>query len=289
MIREMARRSNSQRIGQRSAIEAMRLLIDAGCAVNSLAEDDVGYDLHAILPTEYPAENVRSWSMSDASVLVQVKGGRQVASGVSLSKERWLEYLAKAEPTFVAAIPSGDPWIASVYELVPSGIEHFADGERICLSPTEPSWNAESFVGEALIYAAIGTPGDRRWWQAQLPQIVEDEAEQAEEILSRLMELAILDAGSAPRAGQEVDLSSAESFVVDLLKENERTAAVLREQDRFDGDLVRDLDLGGSTFLSGDGSLDDSAIEEIYCYRRTTAQRSAGQLWELFELRLARM
>jgi hypothetical protein len=58
-------------------------------------------------------------------VLVQVKGGAYVDSGVRLDVDRWEYLLASASPVYLAAVPAGKaPWIASVERLLPLGLEY---------------------------------------------------------------------------------------------------------------------------------------------------------------------
>jgi hypothetical protein len=189
----MAGRTQSQRIGQKASLAAIELLIEGGCAVNSLEQDDIGFDLHAILPTAFPVSSATSWSMSSSSILVQVKGGDSVIGGVRLDRQRWAQYLTQKEPTYIAAVPpsGGVRWIASVYELFPNGVDDCAD-DTLPGYPDEPRWEPEILVKDALIIAGIPTPSDRLWWQLRLPKIVVDDMEQALNIRGSLTELGAI-------------------------------------------------------------------------------------------------
>jgi hypothetical protein len=96
----------------------LRLLIDAGCATNELTGSDYGFDIHALLPQEYPDPSAKRWSMSAQAVHVQVKGGASFNDGVTFTREMWRFYLRSPVPAYVAAVPgSGDRWIELVDRL----------------------------------------------------------------------------------------------------------------------------------------------------------------------------
>jgi hypothetical protein len=287
----MAKRSSSQRIGQKASLAAIELLIEGGCAVNTLEQDDVGFDLHAILPAAFPAASDRSWSMSSSSILVQVKGGDAVMNAVKLDKERWTQYLAQKEPVYIAAVPpDGERWIASVYELFPNGVHYFPAG-IVPGYPPDPHWKPktrwepETLVKDALINAGIPTPADRLWWQVRLPKIVEDDETQALDILNSLVDLSLLHA-AATANGAPVDLSEAQDFAAEIVNASPETNELLTTQGMFDGERVEDVDWDSTARLTAHGTLEPSSMEDVSRLATLELSQPASTTWGLVELRL---
>ncbi len=282
----MAKRTKSQQIGQKASVAALELLIDGGCAVNSLERDDVGFDLHVVLPTAPPVPGARSWSMSSCSILVQVKGGRSVTKGVKLTRERWAEYLTQREPTYIAAVPpkAGARWIASVYELFPYGIDDFTAGIPPAYPP-DPRWDPEILVKDALINAGIPTPADRLWWQAQLPRIEQDDETQALNILNSLVDLSILHVAAIGN-GAPVDLSGAQDFAAEIVNASVETNKLLTKQGKFDGYQFHDLDLGDSSRLMSDTTLEWNSLNDAFRLAALSASQPVKIAWGQVELKL---
>src|ERR1039458_2417633 len=108
-------RVKGHRTGQRAALRALELLLDAGCAANELTGSDYGFDIHALLPEHYPEADEAGWPMSSRSVMVQVKGGGRFNRGAAVTREMWRFYLRSPPLVYLAVVPArGDPWIELV-------------------------------------------------------------------------------------------------------------------------------------------------------------------------------
>jgi hypothetical protein len=161
--------------------------------VNELIKNDYGFDLHVQLPDHVPDESEEGWPMSSLSVLIQVKGGTYTESGVRLRRDRW-EYLSGSmTPVYVAAVPEeSDPWVASVEELLPLGLES-VQAQSFSALPRQRSWAAAPFVSDALAGALLGSPRLRRWWRQLQPAFYYEEPyERGHELLGYLLDLEIL-------------------------------------------------------------------------------------------------
>jgi hypothetical protein len=201
-----ARRSALRPIRKRSRVTADRavaaveeLLNEGGCAVNELVKNDYGFDLHVQLPDHLPEETEDEWPMSPHSVLVQVKGGSYVSSGIRLDVDRWQYLLSSMAPVYLAAVPSAtSKWIASVEELLPHGVTYI-ETATYSAAPRRASWSSKGFVTDALLASKLGNPRVRRWWRSMQPQVTVDEdpdpsefREAGYELLIYILDLAIL-------------------------------------------------------------------------------------------------
>jgi hypothetical protein len=280
----MAKLTDSQRIGDRSSVKAVEMLVDAGCAVNSLERSDVGFDLHVALPVSYPEPGRQSWEISPSAVLIQVKGGSEVNKGVRLPRQRWAEYLTQDAATYIAAIPTNaQPWIESVYALFPHDLS-IHSGKRPVGRPDIPCWDPQTFVRDALVHAALPTPGDRLWWRRQLPAVDDHDEAQALQILSAISELGIFHAGAN---GGEIDPEEVELFASRLVDDSPLTKELLVDQGYYDGISIAGLDFDSSSLMA-DWTLAASALDDVS--RLAAIERSVGSvaaLWDLVELRLA--
>jgi hypothetical protein len=171
------------------------MLDDAGCAVNELTANDYGFDLHVQLPEDIPDPDVDGWPMSPYSVLVQVKGGAYVDSGVRLRVDRWEYLLGSMTPVYIAAVPaSKSAWIAAVEELMPRGVDYITAQSHEA-KPAAPRWDPGAFVSEALLGAKLGGPRLRRWWRQLQPNLaVPDPKRRGQNLVLYLLDLAILGA-----------------------------------------------------------------------------------------------
>jgi hypothetical protein len=152
----------SHRTGQESALQAIHLMLDAGCAVNELTASDYGFDLHVLLPERYP-DDAKRWPMTSRSVLLQVKGGGSFNAGVRLTREMWRFYMRSPTPVYLAVVPaSGEPWIELVDRLaghldLPAALLPEHDDRRTTrLSPEAGTemWNPQLFVEDARVQTA---------------------------------------------------------------------------------------------------------------------------------------
>jgi hypothetical protein len=180
----------------------MELILDAGCAGNELTGSDYGFDIHVLLPDGYPAE-LRKWTMSSQSVLVQVKGGSSFNSGVRLPRETWLSYARSPTPVYLAVIPAtGDPWIELVNRLtsrleIPEPYEPRSGrtaNERLAPDEGARIWNGRLFAEDAILHASLGTSFRRRqvlgWASGHASDPDVDDA-----FLKTLAELALAETG----------------------------------------------------------------------------------------------
>jgi hypothetical protein len=273
------------------------LLDTAGCAVNELVKNDYGFDLHVQLPESVPDDSDEGWPMSPLSVLIQVKGGTYVESGVRLRRDRWEYLLGSAAPVYVAAVPAeSDRWIASVEELLPSGLETIRTGS-FAAQPRRPSWTPKPFVADALASALLGTPRLRRWWRRLQPGFYDEEPhDRGHELLLYLLDLEILAAIDGPAMPTEAFHECAEN--VRALIENEHLltealeAAELAHRGRG-GDIGLDIDLAvyvpESDFVEPSGIVTPAGIEghnnlaalgNEVIMRRLTAAAIERFVWE---------
>jgi hypothetical protein len=192
-------RRRTQQTGDRAVTATEGLLNEAGCAVNELVQNDYGFDLHVQLPTHVPEESDEGWQMTPLSVLVQVKGGTYVESGVRLRRDRWGDLLGSMTPVYVAAVPAeAKPWIAAVEELLPLGLEEIRGGSYRA-SPERESWAPAPFVSEALAGTLLGSPRQRRWWRRLQPDLDSGSAyDRGHALLRYLLDLEILIAIGGP-------------------------------------------------------------------------------------------
>src|SRR4051794_17673553 len=139
-------RKRSKLTADRAVGAVEDFLNEAGCAVNELVQNDYGFDLNVQLPERMPEDTDDEWPMSPYTVLVQVKGGAYVSSGVRLSVERWTYLLSSMAPVYLAAVPESAPnWIASVEELLPTGVTYITTATYVA-APSAPSWSPKAFV-----------------------------------------------------------------------------------------------------------------------------------------------
>ena len=155
--------------------------------------------MHVQLPEEMPDTGAEGWAMSPYAVLVQVKGGAYVNSGVRLQVDRWAYLLASMTPVYVAAVPEADlPWIASVDRLLPRGVADI-ETQSYEARPTSPLWDPRAFLSEAQLGAKLGSPRLRRWWRGLQPYLDDDDPfDRAHELLLYLLDLAVLSVITGP-------------------------------------------------------------------------------------------
>ncbi len=197
-------RKRTKKTADHAVNKTEEMLGEAGCAVNELVQNDYGFDLHVQLPEEYPDIDADQWPMSPYSVLIQVKGGAYVRSGVRLDVDRWEYLLNSMSPVYIAAVPEATTaWIASVEELLPTGVEYIAT-QSFEVEPVHPSWDPKAFVSGALLNAKLGSPRLRRWWRQLQPDLSHpNPRERGHALLLFLLDLAVLQAIS----GATMDVS----------------------------------------------------------------------------------
>lgn len=188
-------RRRTKRTGDHAVNVTQEMLDDAGCAVNALTTNDYGFDLLVQLPEDIPDPDADGWPMSPYSVLVQVKGGAYVESGVRLRTDRWEYLLGSMTPVYIAAVPESKPaWIAAVDELMPLGVEYIT-AQSYEVKPPAPRWDPAAFVSEALLAVKLGGPRLRRWWRQLQPNLSEPNPQRrGENLLLYLLDLAVLSA-----------------------------------------------------------------------------------------------
>ena len=191
-------RRRTKLLADRAVAATEEPLDEAGCAVNQLVENDYGFDLHVLLPTQVPEGYEDGWPMSPLSVLVQVKGGTYVESGVRLRRDRWEYLLGSMTPVYLAAVPAtGQPWIAPVEELLPLGINSVRTAS-FAAAPRWKSWAPRPFVADALAGAMLGSSRLRAWWRLLQPAPSEYLYDWGHELLTYLLDLEVLAAISGP-------------------------------------------------------------------------------------------
>jgi hypothetical protein len=184
-------RTASHKVGDEATLRTTAFLNKAGCAVNSLVANDYGFDLHVLLP-ENPPPHGSSWIMSPSAVHVQVKGGRQVRSGVRLPTSVWRFYVDAPTPTYIAAAPrrGRDSWIESVDRLWRDAPQTTDDKFRT-YKPATPRWDGAHFVLDAQRRALLGSPSIRSWWDDLSPDLsaCADESDIWDEVVAFVAEV----------------------------------------------------------------------------------------------------
>lgn len=219
-------RVKGHRTGQRAALEALALLVDAGCATNELTGSDYGFDIHALLPEQYPETTAKRWAISAHSVHVQVKGGASFNKGVSFTREMWRFYVRSPVPVYVAVVPAmGDRWIeladrlADVIDALGTW-EAAADAktqERRAPDPGTGMWNPRLFTEDAVLQSALGDRRKRRLALEWACRHLSEDADTA--FFLTLGELAVADTG---------DYHDIDSRVDDYLQEFPRLAPIMQ-------------------------------------------------------------
>lgn len=222
-------RRRTQQTGDRAVTATEELLNEAGCAVNELVQNDYGFDLHVQLPAYVPEEGDEGWPMTPLSVLVQVKGGAYVDSGVRLRRDRWGDLLGSMTPVYVAAVPvEPKPWIAAVEELLPLGLDEIRGGSYVA-RPKRESWAPGPFVSEALAGALLGSPRLRRWWRRLQPDLEsERQYDRGHALLRYLLDLEVLTAISGPTMQFEDFQECEENVRIALSNEHRLVEALQR-------------------------------------------------------------
>lgn len=233
----MSTMTSAHRTGARAALVAANLLLDVGCSVNSLAQSDFGFDIHAHLPRELPGATEKKWDLAAHTVLVQVKGGASADEEVEVLPARWDLYLRSPTPVYIVGVPSTEatPWIAAVETLQSTAETRRGRDVRIVHRPKSGlQWDPPTFLQDAHARAALGSAALRQWWQTMLPSGLE----QVGDWLHRLAGLALFFDGLATyefvqaaheKAGNLVEYlvvppgeatSDGDGTVADVLSEN---------------------------------------------------------------------
>lgn len=221
-------RRRTKLIADRAVRATEELLDEAGCAVNQLEENDYGFDLHVLLPTRVPEGYEDGWPMSPLSVLIQVKGGTYVDSGVRLRRDRWEYLLGSMNPVYLAAVPKKtSPWIASVEELLPRGIEQVKTGS-FSAEPKRKSWAPEPFLVDALAGAMLGNTRLRRWWRQLQPDLDREPYDAGIALLTYLLDLEVLAGISGPTMSFEEFQECAERVREIVVNEHTLSEALIK-------------------------------------------------------------
>jgi len=276
-------RVKGHRTGQRAALGALELLLDAGCATNELTGSDYGFDIHALLPERYPAHDQSRWAMTSRSALVQVKGGARFNRGVELTREMWRFYLRAPTPVYLAVIPArGEPWIELVdrlaYQLeVWETAQDSRTKERLRPEPGAEAWNPRLFVEDAILQSALGTRSRRRilldWASAH-----NRSGDPDYDFVWTLAELALAEGGDYTDIDRRVAAYHEElPGLVDVLAEAERLAVSHDGMaDLSHWDLAGQL--SGDEYLEAGGSLSSDALRLREMLHETAGNVHANQL-----------
>lgn len=273
-------RLKSHSTGDRAVAVTEEFLDAAGCVVNTLEKRDYGFDLHVQLPESVRVDGDESWTMSPYTINVQVKGGAYVDPGVRLDVERWKWLLASPSPIYLAAVPESEPrWIAAVEELWPRGLPELNHASAAA-RPERASWDAASFVTEALLGVKLATPRMRAWWRAMQPVFgYEEQAVDGLYLLRYLLDLAVLEQISGP-AMDAYDYERCASRAMELASSHHRLWSAL-----LDLNLVRDGPGGPECSLDleiyvpeGDLVLADGTVTDAAFAGRNHIVSASGEL-----------